>query len=399
MELRRRLEQLEQTGCLRTAVEQPAPSSALEEVVPGREIRNDSGAFYLLRREFADNTPYGPHPLSEARAFPGRWLARFGLEQLDPGTVVFLDTETTGLSGGSGTYAFLVGLAWFDRERLVVEQLLMREHAEERALLAYLRRILDGCGGLVTFNGKTFDLQLLQTRFLMNRMPCCLEEIDHLDLLHPCRRLWGPALPDCRLETLETEVLGLPRHDDTPGFLVPQLYFRFLRSGDARPLRGIAEHNRRDLLTMVGLLARMGRALQHPMEVRSAVEDYALARLMLDTGEESLGRALLERAVADGLPGEWRRAACLLLASWRRRAGDRRGAAELWKKVLAEYPWDPDAVEELAKHLEHRVGDYELALRLIERSLQGSRLSPTRRQRFEHRRRRLSERLPRSDSG
>lgn len=395
MSLRSRLEQLERTGCLDFAPPPPRISRELESILGGTVASNGCGSFFLCRRELDEGGRHGPLPFAHARRLPLELLTTLsaGTRGLDPERLLFLDTETTGLSGGTGTYAFLVGLAWFEQGQLCVEQLLMREHVEEKALLEHLRERLSHCGGLVTYNGKTFDAQLLQTRFMMNRMRVDLEDLPHLDLLHLCRRVWGAGLSDCRLETLETEVLGRPRNDDTPGWLVPQIYFRFLRNGDASGLKGIAEHNHRDLLAMVGLVGLLGELLTEPLACRSALERYALGRLFDDLGQTELALALLERAVLEPLPAERRKDALLRLARLKRRAGDRRSAVELWKGVLREHPQDPDACEELAKYLEHQVGDYALALKLVERVLRSTRLTPSRRRSFLHRRTRLVRRM------
>jgi len=216
MNLRQRLEQLDRSGSLGPAPA-PQPSASLEELLGGQEVSGPKGSFLVRHLVFPRDHRYGCACLASACALAPRWLPRLGrgLEGLDPTRLVFLDTETTGLSGGSGTYAFLVGLAWLEADRLCLEQLVMREHAEEAALLGHLARRLEGCGGLVSYNGKTFDVPLLQTRFMMKRLRVDLEGLPHLDLLHASRRLWSTGLPDCRLETLEHHVLGAPRERAT----------------------------------------------------------------------------------------------------------------------------------------------------------------------------------------
>ncbi|MGE0490895.1 MAG: ribonuclease H-like domain-containing protein [Vulcanimicrobiota bacterium] len=396
MSLRARLLHLERSGCLEVnPARKAAPKRSLEALLPGEAVENKFGAFYRHQQRVELATPYGPRSLLGALTLPCAELVSLyaSLEGICPERVLYLDTETTGLSGGSGTYAFMVGVAWFDQGELRLEQLIMREHAEEKALLEYLRPLLEDTSGLVTFNGKSFDAQLLQTRFMMNRLRVCFEDMPHLDLLHLCRRIWGAGLVDCRLETLEEAILGLPRHDDVPGWMVPQIYFRFLRGGDARGLAGVAEHNRRDLMSMVGLVSVLSHHLSDPLAFREPIEDVGLARLYEDLGQEELARELAERALDWPLPRPARRACMLRLARLRRRAGDRDGAAALWRDVLKEHPEDAEACEELAKHLEHQRGDYQLALRLVERTLRTARLTPGRRRSFLSRRERLRRRL------
>lgn len=394
MDLRQRLAQLDHSGCLGTTLPRRAPQS-LEALLGGQEVEGERGRFLLCRRQFPRDHHHGMVRLDQALAMPDRWLSRLGrdLERMDLQRVVFLDTETTGLSGGTGTYAFLVGLAWIESDRICLEQLFMREHAEESAMLAYLADRLAGCGGLVTFNGKTFDVPLLATRFLMKRQRVDLGALPHLDLLHPSRRIWSQALPDCRLETLEDRILGAPRSADIPGREIPEAYFRYLHTGDGRELARVAEHNQCDLLALIGLVSRLARTLQAPLDPRQPEEDLGLGRMLACLGETEAGGRLLARALEAPLPAVSRLRALLHLADLRRRAGDRQGAALLLEQVLREDPAHAVAAEEMAKHLEHRVGDLPRALALVAGILDRPDLTPARRAALEHRRQRLLRRL------
>jgi uncharacterized protein len=179
---------------------------------------------------------------------------------------LFLDTETTGLAGGTGTYAFLIGLGRFQEGGFpgappggpcfVLEQGIMRTYGEERAMLSWVAGLLEEAEVLVTFNGRGFDLPLLQTRFLMSRMRLDLEEWPHFDLLPPARRLWRPAYGSCALQSLERHVLGVGREGDVESFLIPAIFHQFLRDGDARYLQRVFNHNQADILAMVAVAVR-----------------------------------------------------------------------------------------------------------------------------------------------
>ncbi|MGI5844248.1 MAG: ribonuclease H-like domain-containing protein [Candidatus Xenobium sp.] len=394
MDLRQRLARLDQVGSLKTARPRRAFQS-LETLLGGEEVEGERGHFLLCRRHFPRDHYHGKVRLDQALALSARWLSRLGrdLEEMDLPRVVFLDTETTGLSGGTGTYAFLVGLAWFEPDGLCLEQLFMREYAEESALLAYLADRLRGCGGLVTFNGKGFDIPLLATRFLMKRQSFDLEALPHLDLLHPARRIWSLALPDCRLETLETRVLEAPRAGDIPGREIPEAYFRYLKTGDGREMARVAEHNQCDLLALIGLVSRLARTLQAPLEARRPEEDLGLGRMLAGLGETEDAGRLLTRALEAPLPVGPRFRALLHLADMCRRAGDRQGAQAFLEQILDEDPAHVVAAEEMAKHLEHRVGDLPRALALVDGVLERPDLTPARRAALEHRRQRLLRRL------
>lgn len=319
--------------------------------------------------------------------------------------MLFLDTETTGLAGGSGTYAFLVGLAYFEQGHLHLEQLIMREHCEERAMLSHLVERLEWADCLVTFNGKTFDVPLLQTRLMMNRLRFDLEDYPHLDLLPISRRLWSTALENCKLETLEEQILGLPRHGDVPGWMVPQIFFRFLQSGDARGLGQVAEHNRRDILSMVGLLAGLWGYVEQPQDWTRRfrqqrdllhLEDLALAQLAFRRRDFEVALPLLERVwtyLGPRPPSPALRLCGGLLARCWRRLGQLEPAQEVWRQLAGHFPRDAEVLEQVAKQHEHAARDYPGALHWVEQALQLNRLARGRRKRLQHRRQRLLRKL------
>ena len=373
--------QLEMLGRTRPAPPQETPQP--KEDTP----------FLLRSWEAGPDHCHGPWPLHAVRGFCPHWLERLGLPELDPQKVLFLDTETTGLAGGSGTYAFLVGLGWVEDGRIVVEQLLMRDFSEEAALLGHLARRLEGCRGIVTYNGKSFDMQLLQTRFIMKRLKLDLESLPHLDLLHPCRRIWGASYQDCRLETLETELLGQPRSHDVPGWLIPRIYFNFLRSQNMGSLRSVLEHNRRDILALMGLVGALRSCLENPEHPRESLADLGLGRWLEELGLQKMGWQLMERALERSLPPSHRRSAALRVARARRRAGDTGGAANLWSELLRAHPYDPAAGLELAKYLEHQQRDYNAALQLVDGVLKRPDLPPSMRKALLERKTRLTKRV------
>src|SRR2546426_3204349 len=252
----------------------------IEEVLGGELVDTGEGQLLVVRREFPLSYRHGRQPLGAVLETPLDLLsavARADTPIGDPRGLLFLDAETTGLAGGTGTYAFLIGAAWLEDDRLILAQHFMRDFDEEPALLAALRLLLERASAVVTFNGASFDLPLLETRFIMarRRWPAALP---HLDLLRPSRRVWTSCFADCRLATLEREVIGVVRDDDIPGALIPALYFDFLRSRRAAPLGRVLAHNRDDILTLVGLLGWFGGALSARAEM-TAAELGGLGRL------------------------------------------------------------------------------------------------------------------------
>jgi uncharacterized protein YprB with RNaseH-like and TPR domain len=265
----------------------------------------------------------------------------------DPSQWLFLDTETTGLVGGSGTYAFLVGLAWWDSGGLQVEQLFMRDFGEEHSLLLALDERLAERRVLVTFNGKSFDWPLLETRFRMTRSIAPRTPATHLDFLHPARQLWRPRLSSVRLSELERHVLHVSpgskldwtRDGDMNSGDIPEAYFSFVRGGLCAPLVPVFQHNQMDLRGLAALAGHVLEILAGPREVdgvddaQHSLDMYGLSRLLTQRGEHGRARKVCQNALTAGLPAEHDRAARRDLARFAKRAGDFPGAVELWESL------------------------------------------------------------------
>ncbi|HEX6739383.1 MAG TPA: ribonuclease H-like domain-containing protein, partial [Vicinamibacteria bacterium] len=241
------------------AVERAAapPPVPLEELVAGARVANERGEFFRIEDDVHLETHHGAVPLSRFRLpAPGSvevLAGDAGLDGFDLSRAVFLDTETTGLAGGTGTAAFLVGIGFVDGDRFRVRQYFMRDYHEEPALLHGLAEDLARFTHVVTFNGKQFDLPLLETRFHLARERYPLRAAPHLDLLHPARRLWKRRLASCTLQHLEQDLLGLWRRGDVAGSEIPQLYFDYVRRRDARAMARIFRHNRTDVVSLAAL--------------------------------------------------------------------------------------------------------------------------------------------------
>lgn len=307
------------------------------------------------------------------------------LAGLDLRRTAFLDTETTGLAGGSGTYAFLIGIGRLEGDCFTVRQFFMRHPGEEEAQLAAAAEWLEGCEGLVTFNGRSFDMPLLSTRCVLHRRRPFLAGAPHLDLLPAARRVWRRRLERCNLTALEREVFGDLRQDDVPGWLIPYRYFRYQQDGDARPLVGIFHHNLLDILTMVSLTARLARAWQAPEETLAHGLDWlSLARRYESAGEPARAIAACRGALDRGLAPAEALEARQQMALVARRAGDWEQACAVWESLVREegggrlFPY-----EELAKYWEHRARPSEPAraldlCRAARAELDAGRLQPLR---------------------
>src|SRR5206468_8969208 len=249
-----------------------------------------------------------------------------------------------------------------ENERFVLVQHFMRDFDEESALLAALNPLLDRASGIVTFKGSGFDLPLLETRFVLARRhwPAALA---HLDLLRPARRVWSAHFDDCRLPTLEREVLGLVREDDVPGYLIPALYFDFLRYRRAAPLARVFAHNRDDVLSLAALLAWFADALGDAPSVR-AHEWAGLGRLW-ESVDPARALSCYRAALDAGLGGEAAHWVRLRLAWWEKRAARWDAACALWDAARQHPLFDPRPWEELAKFHEHRRRDFAAARSIV----------------------------------
>jgi len=355
---------MESVRPLRVAPEPP------ETVLGGQLVETDAGPLLTVRREFPLDHRHGRVALERALAISAdalRVLGRDGAPP-DPRRLLFLDTETTGLAGGTGTYAFLVGAGWIEDDRVVVVQHFMRDLDEEPALLAAVAPLLERASALVTFNGSGFDVPLLETRFILGRRrwPAALP---HVDLMHPARRVWAARFVDCRLLTLEREVLGHLREQDVAGALIPSLYFEFLRRRHPAPLRPVFTHNRYDVLFLVALLGWLGHALTDGEPDLDDGLDLAGVGRLWERADPERAVACYRAALAVGLPAPAAHGVRLRLAAWEKRRARWESACALWQAATAATAFDPRPWEELAKYHEHRARDAVAAQGIVAAAL------------------------------
>jgi uncharacterized protein len=347
---------------------EPDQEDAIARLVGAGVARNHFGEHLILRNWFSTPEFFEPSAvaleiLARTRDASLSRRTRAALE--DPSKWLFLDTETTGLAGGTGTYAFLIGLAWWDAGALQVEQLFMRDFAEEYSLLHELAARVAERPVLVTFNGKTFDWPLLDSRFTMTRSISTPRLAAHLDLLHPARALWKLRLGSVRLVELERHVLDAPglgwhRENDIASALIPQFYFDYVRGGPADPLAGVLRHNQMDLRGLAALACKINGLLASPAADRKGVDSrdlFGLSRFFDRRGESDRARVACAQALDLGLPAEFRPRAHRDLAFLAKRRGDHQAAAALWLELAADPQDGVLACEQLAIHYERRAKD------------------------------------------
>jgi len=343
---------------------------------------NEKGACFVRHEEYPLFHSYGRRMLKDCFAGPHiyRMLAQDDAHlEFDPASALFLDTETTGLAGGTGTHVFLVGTGEFTGDEFVLTQYFMPDPGDELPMLGELDPLFRRRRWLVTFNGKSFDIPLLETRFLVNRLVSPFSHAAHFDLLHAARRLWRGAY-DCSLQSLEMSILGHEREGDIPGALIPSIFFDYLRRRDASLLEPVIEHNKNDVLALAALLGHMCRRIDEPHAGgRAALEMINIGRLFERTGMYDESAECYSEAPHYEQGSSVRLHALEKLAGVRRKQKNYAGAASAWREVVSQNPLDYKAFIELAKHAEHREKDYARAVEMCRRAMSAlAVLSPSR---------------------
>jgi len=348
----------------------PSGAERLAEILGALPKRNRFGEHLALRRWFSEATG-GENPEGRFDRATLRLLAPEAPDCIcDPQQWLFLDTETTGVVGGTGTIAFLIGIAWWDAGGLEVEQFFMREHSEEHSALVALAERMAERRVLVTFNGKSFDWPLLETRYRMTRKIRVPAPRAHLDFLHPARNLWRLRIGSARLPELERHVLQWNRGADVMSELIPQIYFDYLRGGSPEPLVPIFHHNQMDLRGLAGLASRTVALLSDPeSHGRDALELFGVSRICERRGERARAKQLYQRSMASELPGDTALAARRSLARLAKREGDHALACELWEKMIGASREGLEAYEQLAIHYERRARTPQRAAELVRKAL------------------------------
>jgi uncharacterized protein YprB with RNaseH-like and TPR domain len=354
------------------------PPQPIDTLMPGiRREETAEGSCYVLDKVYPLSYQHGQDILEDLLTLSPGPAAVFTndsrLENLDFRDFLFIDTETTGLAG-AGTLAFMVGAAFFEQgtagDVFVVRQYFLRDHGDEPAMLLLLDELLAEKAGLITFNGRSFDVPLLDNRFLMNRMVTDIRDRPHIDLLPPSRRLWRQRLGSCALGSLEETLLGLRRtQEDVPGFLIPSLYNAYLRHGDARELTRVFYHNQIDMVSMVTLSSRVMRQFAHADPADHPIDLFSLGKWQAALGDSETAEQTLKQAVQGDLPLETYHKALYELGALLKRQDRRAEAVPYWQQIAATSFDDVEAHIELAKFYEWHEPDLDTAITWTEQAL------------------------------
>ena len=344
------------------------PSTPAAPLPEGREVETPAGKHWEFERLWPAHHRHGSADVGALCELPADLLSV--LSQNDawstpPARWTFLDTETSGLAGGSGTVAFLVGCGSITERGFELRQFFMRDHGEEPSLLHALEDYLAAFDVIVTYNGKAFDLPLLETRYRMNRRKPCFARLRHVDLLHSSRRLWRLALSSCRLQDLESRILGVERHGDPGGAAIPQLYFEWLHTRNFRPLWPVFTHNAIDILSLACLSAVVPQAFRDPSRLTNGAEMVGLARWLKSESKLEESLALFDAALSRPLPDSLAWETLWHAADLDRKLGRHDSALARWTELsTAPNPYRARAYERLALHYERRERNPVMALEM-----------------------------------
>jgi len=376
-------------------------TQSISTVIQGSWINTHFGDIFRAEYIYDLNESYGNLNLDQIFSLDRQLLPEiFQISNpVNPQLLLFIDTETTGLSGGTGTLAFMVGLGFIENHSFTVHQYFITQLSHEEGMLELLQSVIPNFECLVSYNGKSFDIPLLNSRFILNRMQPIPEETNHIDLLHSTRTFWKYSMENCKLKTVETELLGLFREDDIPGDMIPDAYFDYLRSRQIDKIERIFYHNRFDIITMLANLILIVNAYKSRDPDNNPLTDYAKARMF--TRKKNIERSIAhyEHVLMSSISiGRWQKTS-LELAALFKKTGQYEKAIPLWENTLGDqYPLATEPYVEMAKYYEHKSKEYQKAVAIITKAL--AKLPEHRsseRTQLEHRLNRINQKMSRDN--
>ena len=374
----------------------------IESVLNCSETRTPAGNIISIHKQFPLSYTHGAHNITPSDSFKRilTWANIPEQKNIKLENLIFLDTETTGLSGGTGTMVFMIGLAKFTGTDLLLEQFFLRNPSEEEAFLHAISQFCADMKAVVSYNGKAFDIPILNTRHILQRIPSPFINIHHIDLLTISRQLWRLRLSQCRLANIEQEILQYYRQDgEVPGYLVPEFYKDYLQTGDARQLKGVFYHNQEDVLSLTALFSLIADILEDPFNANLPypVDVYSLGKIFEQLHEPEIANKLYKHSQHHEQDTALRLRYILQQASLLKRQNLSQHAIPLWEEAATHY--NLHAIEELAKYHEHKSKQLHLALELCQKALIHLALTnqtdSVSYQRFKHRQQRLIRKINR----
>lgn len=332
----------------------------IENVIKGEWLHDELGGVYKVSKKFESGYRHGRILLESDFSF-SKLLALNGISNTDIRLkdILFIDTETTGLSGGTGTMAFLIGLGYFSQKAFTIDQYFLDDPAGELSLMNVINNQINNFKIVVSYNGSSFDIPLLRTRFTMNRLRSPFNQMEHFDLLHLSRRIWKLRLTSLKLKDIENEILEFFREEEeVPGWMVPQIYFDFIHTRDARPLGGVFYHNRMDVLSLALIFDYASGLIINPLIDNAVMKEdiISIARFFEKQGDQERSTELFRSSLANGLPENLSAHFLFKMGCLCRKHKNDEIALELWKYSFERGEYQ--AAIELSKFYEHQARDF-----------------------------------------
>ena len=365
-------------GAQKSDLVSPKKRWPIETVLECNETQTPSGVILSAKHRFDASYAQGKVQLAPSTQFNKllQWAHISIEENIKLENLIFLDTETTGLSHGTGTMAFMVGVGKFEKDifgkvQFILEQFFLRNPSEEEAFLYALSLFCKDMKAVVTYNGKAFDIPILNTLHILQRVPSPFVDAYHIDLLTISRQLWRLRLTQCRLANIEQSILEFEREGgEVPGYLAPEFYKDYLQTGDARPLKGVFYHNQEDVVSLAALFSLVAKILENPTseELIHANDMYSVARVFERLEDIEAAHLLYSRSLQTETDQELSVRYLLTHAQFLRKNQDLEGAVSLWTQA-AELD-NVEALICLAKHYEHKTKDLQSALTMTLKALE-----------------------------
>lgn len=351
-----------QIGVDKPVQPQQAKPLSIEQVVDGYYHDTTLGQSFVVETDYNLEMTKGlPDPFQ--MTILSEWASAPDLPSIKKDEFIFLDTETSGLAGGTGTFAFMIGLGYFTDQNFKLIQLFLRDPSEEPGLLASLHHFLGEFKAIVTYNGKSFDIPLLNARHILHGLTSPFAAVSHIDLLPLARRLWRNRLPSRALKDLEIELLDVRRSlEEVPGWMVPELYYNYLRFGIVQPLTGVFYHNGMDVVSLAALFNFTAALLSHPLDSPDvdSLDLIAIARLYDHLGRVDEAIKIYEKSLEQGLPLSFFHETIMRFSNIHRKRNDWEKAIKLWE--LGADQKSQLACIELSKYYEHYEKNYEISM-------------------------------------
>ncbi len=354
---------------------EPVYRQNLDKWIEGKEVQNDYGRCFKSVTKYTELGEYGSILFNELDDIDSRGIALAAKDEkllhFDYKKTLFIDTETTGLAGGTGTVPFLIGIGYFADNSFYIEQYMMRDYDEEIAMLHALRERFKKTKFIVSYNGKSYDLNILSTRLILARMKNFTNDINHFDLLYTVRRIWGARLQDCSLVNVERKILNFYRNHDIPGCMIPDIYFIYIKSGDGKRMIQVFKHNRLDILTLAVLAIQTAKIYLKPEKYLKHAQDFAsIARSYENMNEIRNASLCYKKALQNELLRSDREQILYRLGYIFKRNRYWSKANKVWKYIIKNYADSMTAYEELAKYYEHKEKDFKKASNIVNQALQ-----------------------------